>query len=134
PTATVFRYPYVYGPYQLVPREWSVVRRILDGRRHILLPDGGPHLSTHGWAGTLAAAVLAAVDQPDASAGKAYNCGDLDQLSVRQIVEVIGAALGHELEPVAVPWEAAGPAKALCLGGRHHQVMDLAQLRRDLGY
>ena len=27
------RYPYAYGPYQLVPREWSVVRRVLDGRR-----------------------------------------------------------------------------------------------------
>src|SRR5690606_33586116 len=41
PTATVFRYPYVYGAYQLVPREWSIVRRVLDGRRHILLADGG---------------------------------------------------------------------------------------------
>lgn len=134
PTATVFRYPYVYGAYQLVPREWSVVRRILDGRRHILLPDGGANLSTHGWAGNLAEAVLLAVDHPEASAGKSYNCGDLDQLSLRQLVEVIGAALGHQLEPVAVPWEAAGPAKVLCLGGRYHQLMDLAQLRADLGY
>jgi hypothetical protein len=28
--ATHFRYPYVYGPYQLVPREWCIVRRIID--------------------------------------------------------------------------------------------------------
>ena len=32
PNAAHFRYPYVYGPHQLAPREWSVVRRILDGR------------------------------------------------------------------------------------------------------
>ncbi|MPY94035.1 MAG: NAD-dependent epimerase/dehydratase family protein [Acidimicrobiia bacterium] len=134
PTATVFRYPYVYGPYQLVPREWSVVRRVLDGRTHILVPDGGTALSTHGWAGNLAQAVLLAVDQPDVSAGKAYNCGDLDQLSIRQIVEVIADALGAELRPVPVPWEAAGPARLLSLGGRYHQLMDLSRLVGDLGY
>jgi nucleoside-diphosphate-sugar epimerase len=134
PTATVFRYPYVYGPYQLVPREWSVVRRVLDGRTRILLPDGGTMLATHGWAGNLAHAVLLAVDQPDASAGKAYNCGDLDQLSIRQIVRVIADALGADLQPVAVPWEVAGPARVLSLGSRHHQLMDLSRLQRDLGY
>ena len=31
PSAAHFRYPYLYGPYQPVPREWSVVRR--DPRR-----------------------------------------------------------------------------------------------------
>jgi nucleoside-diphosphate-sugar epimerase len=134
PTATVFRYPYVYGPYQLVPREWSIVRRVLDGRSHVLLPDGGTSLSTHGWAGNLAHAVLLAVDQPDASAGKAYNCGDLDQLSIRQIIEVISGALGADLEPVSIPWEVAGPAKVLSLGGRFHQLMDLSRLRADLSY
>ncbi|MDH4075097.1 MAG: NAD-dependent epimerase/dehydratase family protein [Acidimicrobiia bacterium] len=134
PTATVFRYPYVYGPYQLVPREWCVVRRILDGRRQILLPDGGTQLSTHAWAGNLGHAVLAAIDQPEASAGKAYNCGDVDQLTLTQIVEVIGQALGSEIQPVAVPWEVAGPAKAITPAGRHHLLLDLSQLRGDLGY
>ena len=32
PDATLFRYPYVYGPRQIAPREWSLVRRVLDGR------------------------------------------------------------------------------------------------------
>ncbi len=134
PSGTVFRYPYVYGPYQLVPREWSIVRRLLDGRPHILLPDGGASLSTHGWAGNLAHAVLAAFDQPEVSAGKIYNCGDLQQLTVRQIVEVIAEALGRRIRTVSIPWEVAGPAKSLSLGGRYHQVMDLSMLRRDLGY
>jgi nucleoside-diphosphate-sugar epimerase len=134
PTATVFRYPYVYGPYQVVPREWSIVRRVLDGRTSILVPDGGTALSTHGWAGNLAHTVLLAVDQPEASAGKAYNCGDLDQLTIRQIVEVVAAALGARLEPVSVPWEVAGPARVLSLSGRGHRFMDLALVRHDLGY
>jgi nucleoside-diphosphate-sugar epimerase len=134
PTATVFRYPYVYGPYQLVPREWCVVRRILDGRRRIIVPDGGMSLSTHGWAGNLAHAVLLAVDKPDAAAGKSYNCGDIDQLSIRQLVDVIAGALGASIEQVSLPGAVAGPAKTLTLGGRHHQLMDLAAIRADLGY
>ncbi|HEY2107574.1 MAG TPA: NAD-dependent epimerase/dehydratase family protein, partial [Candidatus Binataceae bacterium] len=72
--AAIFRYPYVYGPYQLVPREWSIIRRILDRRKFILLPDNGLALMSHGYAENLAHAVLLAVDQPQASAGQAYNC------------------------------------------------------------
>src|SRR5919202_1497911 len=75
PTAAHFRYPYVYGPYQLVPREWCIMRRILDKRPYIILPDGGLMLSTHGYAANLAHAVLLAVDKPEASAGQIYNCG-----------------------------------------------------------
>lgn len=134
PGATMFRYPYVYGPYQLVPREWGIVRRILDGRTHILLPDAGTVLCAHGWAGNLAHAVLLAVDKPDAAAGKSYNCGDLQQFTLSQIVELCSNALGASLQPVGVPWEVAGSAKALCPAGRFHQVMDFSRLRRDLGY
>ena len=47
PGATHFRYPYLYGPYQPVPREWSVVRRILDGRRRIIVADEGLTLHHH---------------------------------------------------------------------------------------
>lgn len=134
PAATIFRYPYVYGPYQLVPREWSIVRRILDGRTRILVPDAGHQLATHGWAGNLGHAVLLAVDHPEASAGRSYNCGDLDQYSINQIVEIVASELGAPLEPVAVPWAVAGSAKSLVLGSRQHQLMDLFQLRTDLGY
>ena len=34
PNAAHFRYPYLYGPYQPAPREWTIVRRILD--RHLV--------------------------------------------------------------------------------------------------
>ncbi len=47
-TATHFRYPLVYGPHQLLPREWMIVRRILDGRRRIIVPDAGLQIRTRG--------------------------------------------------------------------------------------
>lgn len=70
PQATHMRYPYVYGPRQPAPREWCIVRRILDGRRQIILPEGGLTLCTFGYSRNIAHAVLLAVDNPAASAGQ----------------------------------------------------------------
>ncbi|HZO83437.1 MAG TPA: NAD-dependent epimerase/dehydratase family protein [Candidatus Binataceae bacterium] len=135
PNAALLRYPYVYGPYQLVPREWCVIRRILDGRRFILLPDGGLTLMTHGYAENLAHAVMLAVERPQASAGQIYNCGDEQQLTLAQIVEVIARAMGRELEIIAVPDAAGSAARALTLQHTsHHQLMDLHKIRSELGY
>ena len=39
--ATHLRYPLIYGPRQPLPCDWWVVRRILDKRPYIVLPDGG---------------------------------------------------------------------------------------------
>ena len=136
PTGTVFRYPYVYGRYQVRPREWQIVRRLLAGRRDIIVPHYGVQLSTHGWAGNLAHAVLLGVDQPNAAAGRIYNCGDLEQLTLEQIVRVIAAALGREVEVICVPYEVAGPMQSLMLspGPIGHQLLDLTRIRTELGY
>jgi nucleoside-diphosphate-sugar epimerase len=134
PDAAMFRYPYVYGPYQLVPREWSVIRRLLDGRDHIVLPDAGLTLSTHGYAENLAHGVLLAVDRPEASAGQIYNCGDETQLSLAQIVEVIARTLDREVEIFNVPHHLAFPARAMVLGGYHHKLVDLTKIKTQLDY
>ena len=134
PTGTVFRYPYVYGPYQLRPREWSMIRRLLDGRRELILPHWGMHLSSHGWAGNLAHAVLLAVDQPDAAAGKIYNCGDLEQLTLTQVAQVVAATLDREIEIVPVPYEVAGAQRKMVLSPLGHQLLDLTRIRVELGY
>ncbi len=109
PDATHFRYPYVYGPYQLTPREWIVVRRVLDGRRRIVVADDGLTLHHHGYTENIAHALLLALDQPDAAAGKLFNIADEEVLSVRQVVELIAAALDHELEMVSMPYDLAVP-------------------------
>jgi nucleoside-diphosphate-sugar epimerase len=135
PGATHFRYPYVYGPYQLIPREWCIVRRILDRRPCIVLPDGGLTLHHYGYAENLAHAVLLAVDLPVAAAGRIYNCGDQEVLTLRQVVEVIAAGLGAELAIESLPWEWATPARPLV--GQPlptHRVASLARLEHELGY
>jgi nucleoside-diphosphate-sugar epimerase len=135
PRAAMFRFPIVYGPRQPLPLEWCIVRRVLDGRRAIVLPDGGLTLSTAGYVENLAHAVLLAVDRPDASAGQSYNCGDERTLTLRQRVESIAHILGHSFEVVGVPADVALPAwPMLTHEASDHRLMDLAKLRGELGY
>ena len=135
PTATHFRYPYVYGPRQLAPREWCVVRRILDDRRVLVLPDDGLSLVPYGYVDNLAHALLLAVDQPDASQGEIFNCGDDEKLTIRQVVEIITDELDHEWELVDLPARFAVCARPMLQGYRStHRVIDTSKLRTRLGY
>jgi nucleoside-diphosphate-sugar epimerase len=135
PTATHFRYPYVYGPRQLAPREWCVVRRILDDRPFLILPDDGLSLIPFGYTENLAHALLLAIDYPDASMGEIFNCGDDEKLTIRQVAEVITDELGHEWELLSMPAHLAIPARPLMMNYRTtHRVMDTSKLRDRLGY
>ncbi|HZQ57629.1 MAG TPA: hypothetical protein VFA84_06325 [Acidimicrobiales bacterium] len=133
PGAAHFRYPYVYGPYQLAPREWLVVRRILDGRQRMVVPDDGLTLHHHGFTENLAHAVLLAVDHDGASG--IFNVGDEEVLTVRQVIDVIATELGHPLELVSMPFDIAVPARPLIAQPLPtHRVMDLGRVRGELGY
>lgn len=135
PEAAHFRYPYAYGPLQVVPREWSIVRRILDGRRRIIVADDGLTLHHHGFTENLAHAVLCGIDRPESAAGHVFNCGDDEVLSIRQVIEIVAAALEHELEIVSMPFDLAVPARPLLAQPANtHRVLDTSLLRERLGY
>lgn len=135
PSATHFRYPYVYGPRQLAPREWCIVRRILDRRPFLVLPDGGLALVPYGYVDNLAHALMLAVDQPEASMGEIFNCGDDEKLTVAQVAQIITDELGHDWELVDMPARFAVCARPLLqnhLGT--HRVLDTSKLATRLGY
>ena len=101
----------------------------------IVVADDGLTLHHHGYTENLAHALLLAVEQPDAAAGKVFNVGDEEVLSVRQVVEIVAAALDHELEIVSMPYDLALPARPLLAQPLPtHRVLDLTRLKRDLGY
>jgi nucleoside-diphosphate-sugar epimerase len=135
PTATHFRYPYVYGPRQLAPREWCIVRRILDGRPFLVLPDDGLSIVPFGYTENLAHALLLAVDQPEASMGEVFNCGDDEKLTIRQVAEIITAELDHDWELIGMPADLAVPARPIMQSYRStHRYIDTSKLRTSLGY
>ena len=101
----------------------------------MIVPDDGLSLYQHGYAGNLAHAVLLAVDQADRARGKIFNVGDVEQLTLRQIIEIIAAALGKEIELVSMPNSLALPARPLLAQPwSTHRVMDLTLIRSTLGY
>ena len=134
--ATMMRYPMLYGPRQLAPVEWSVVRRVLDGRRTLLVPDGGLLLETRLFNGNAARALLGAVDHPVEAAGQAFNCGDPDPITLRDWALTIAEALDHELELVSVPFDLADQAYAYARGPWNvcHRVLDIDHARGLIGY
>lgn len=133
--ASLFRYPTIYGPRQVYPREWSVVRRVRDGRDRIIVPDAGLTITTRCAAVNAAAHLLAAVDRPEAAAGEIFNVGDRDQFTVRQWIEVCAAAAGGSLRPVSMPFELAGPGRGLFpMSHDAHLLVDLHKAADRLGY
>jgi nucleoside-diphosphate-sugar epimerase len=135
PGAAHFRYPYLYGPYQPAPREWSVVRRVLDGRRRIIVADDGLTLHHHCYTENCAAAVVRGIEQRDQSSGMVFNVGDEEVLTVRQVVELCARELGADLEIVSLPYDLAVPAWPLLAQPLPtHRVLDLTRLHTRLGH
>jgi nucleoside-diphosphate-sugar epimerase len=135
PGAAHFRYPYLYGPYQPAPREWSVVRRILDGRSRIVVADDGLTLHHHCYTENCAAAVARAIEDPESGAGLVFNVGDDEVLTVRQVIALCAAELGADLEIVSMPHDLAVPARPLLTQpSPTHRVLDLGRLRTRLGH
>ena len=135
PNAAHFRYPYLYGPYQPAPREWTIVRRILDGRQRIAVADDGLTLHHHCYTVNCAAAVVAAVEHRARSAGTIFNIGDAEVLTVRQVIELCARELGAEIEIVSMPYELAVPAwPLLAQPSVTHRVLDLTRVHHQLGH
>jgi nucleoside-diphosphate-sugar epimerase len=136
--ATIFRFPMIYGPNNARPHEWSIVRRVRDGRAQMILPEGGFQIHSRCAARNAAAFVLAAVDRPDAAAGQVYNCGDPYSWSLRQWADAIVNLLGAELEMIAVPGaiatEAAATLLPLANSTATHCILSTEKARRDLDY
>ena len=132
-SATHFRYPIIYGPRGLNPREWSVLRRLRDGRRFMIVPDHGLLVRARAAARNAAHAVLLAVDRPAIAAGQTYHCADDEQFTLRQWYELMVEMAGGALELVSLPEELASPFHGLP-NAHHHMLMDTAKIRAELGY
>jgi len=134
--ATVIRYPQIYGPRNVLPTEWIIVRRILDGRKRMVLPDHGLWVISRCAAENAAALVLAVCDAGTRAFGRAYNAADDEQFTIRQWSELVAHAAGGSLEFVGVPSEfcAAVLGGVLPPGAEPHMLVTAERARRELGY
>lgn len=134
---SVVRYARIYGPRSIAAQEWSIVRRVLDGRGHLLLPNAGQAVFTRCAAENAAHLVLLALDRPEVAAGQIFHSGDTDQYSLVQWVRLVLAALDARLEIVGLPpaLNHVAPHFALYGGSMfEHALVSNAKARDLLGY
>ena len=136
PSATHLRFSLMYGPFHPAPWiEWSIVKRILDKRPAIIVPDGGLSVRTRAYTRNAADAALLVVDHLDDTAGKVYNVADEWTPTVRQWIEIIARALDYDIEIVEMPWALATPSYPMMfLGDSGHRVTLSDRAIYELGY
>ena len=135
--ATYLRYPTVYGPRNPHAWEWTVVRRVLDGRPWMILADDGRGIHSRAGARNAAHAILCAVDRPGIAAQQAYNVADDDLVSIRQWTELTARAAGGDLPIRSLPGALPSPGWAVIAFGYRATpscVLDTSRLRDELGY
>jgi nucleoside-diphosphate-sugar epimerase len=101
--STLLRACAIHGPGAKLPREVYFVKRAHDGRRKVALAWNGESRFHTTSVPNLAELIRLAAEQPG---DRALNAGDPAPPSTLEICEAIGAAMGHELEPVLLPDDA----------------------------
>lgn len=114
---TVLRPSKVYGVGVGRPREWFVVRRVLDGRERVLLADGGRGIDHTTAASGIGSLVRLVADAPDR---RILNVADETAPSALEIVRTIAGHLDHRFDEVLLdadapafvgvtPWSSPSP-------------------------
>ncbi len=130
--AVIVRYPSVYGPR--TPRQWMwpIVRRVLDGRTHIIVPGDGSNLMPTGYAENVANIVLLACDSEQAN-GHIFNAVDDHTYRIKDFIAMVARALDHEWEIVEITHPLANQlARGYCQG--ESRTLDNSNLKTILGY
>ena len=132
--ATLLAYPVVYGPRQVAPHEWCIVRRLLDGRRRIVVADGGIRLESRLYTEHAVHAVMLAVDHREVADGRKFVVTDDQVFTMRQRIAFVASRLGVDIELVDMPYAMATPCHPYWRHGPDHRLRSNAQIRQQLGY
>jgi nucleoside-diphosphate-sugar epimerase len=129
---TVVRPCAIHGPGSELPRELYFVKRVLDGRRAVVLVSNGASRFHTTSVDNVAELIRLAAERPGS---RVVNCGDPEPPSVLEIGRAVGAALGHAFDEVLIaessyerrdlsnPWAVPFPL-----------VVDMGAAERELGY
>lgn len=135
-SATIIRYPHIYGPRQLSLIDWSIIKRVQDGRPFILLPNSGLGIMSRCAAENAAACILLSLDQ-ESSEGEVFNCADEDQYTLGNWIQMILDELGSSASLIPLLPRQNWVAEHLLghLGGvSAHALVDASKSRMLLGY
>jgi nucleoside-diphosphate-sugar epimerase len=127
--ATVVRPGAIHGLHGRFPREWYFVKRILDGRRAVILARRGASRFHTTSTENLAELIRLAAERPD---NRVLNAGDPDPPNVLEISRAIASALEHEWTEVLLP-SPDEPCETPWTGPRPF-VLDMTEAEFEVGY
>src|SRR5690625_1501192 len=128
---TVLRPGAIHGRYARNPREWYVLKRILDGRRHVVLAHGGSSRFQTTAARTIAELVRLAAAHPGR---RVLNAADPQAPTVAEIVAAVAVDRGASLAVHTLPGRPQGTLGMNPWAVPHPMVLDMTAAARELGY
>lgn len=128
---TVLRPSRIHGVGSARPREWFLVRRILDGRTRVPLAHRGRTANHPTAAGNIAALAVACAADP---ATRVLNVADPDAPTAAGVVDAVARACGARLEAVGLPDDAPAPLGANPWDSWPPFVLDTSAARACPGY
>lgn len=132
--ATVLRLPMVYGPDDPLHRLQPVVKRIVDRRRTIVVPESvAAWHSSRGYVANVAHAIALAATC-DAATGRTYNVADADAPSELDWARLVATQMQWTGELVVVPDEQAPRHLRLPGNLAQHWIAASTRIRDELGY
>jgi len=130
-SATILRYTNLYGPRVTRQWLWPLVRRVIDGRRTVLVPGDGTAVPSICYTANAAHQVLLSVDRSEAI-GQVFNSIDEKTYLLADIIRLVATELGHEWEIVPISHPLAERLAASY--ARPSRIVDAAKLKYVLGY
>jgi nucleoside-diphosphate-sugar epimerase len=133
-SGTVLRLPMIYGPGDPLHRFHPVLKRIDDGRKHIIFADDvAPVRTPRGYVEDVGAAIALAATSPQA-AGRVYNVCEAEPFGELDWARKIAAATSWNGEFVVLPHDRT-PKHLLWPGNTaQHLVGSSDRIRKELGY
>jgi nucleoside-diphosphate-sugar epimerase len=130
PPTTLIRAGAIHGPWSTWAREWHFVKRVLDGRRAIVLAYRGASrfhpISVHN----LAELIWLAAERPGR---RVLNAGDPEPPTVLEIGRAIAANLEHDWAEVLID-QPVGDVGESVWSTPHPVVLDMTDAEFELGY
>jgi nucleoside-diphosphate-sugar epimerase len=131
---TVLRLPMIYGPGDPVHRFHPILKRMDDGRKHIIFADDiAPLRTPRGYVEDVAAAIALAAASSQA-AGRIYNVCESESFGELDWARKIATAANWSGEFVVLPHDRT-PKHLLWPGNTaQHVVASSERIRKELGY
>ncbi len=129
--ATILRYTNLYGPRVSRQWLWPLVRRVIDGRRSVIVPGDGKLVPSICYTENAAHQVLLTADRAEA-AGQVFNSVDGTTYFLSDIIQLVADELQHEWDILPVSHPLAERLSASY--ARPSRIVDTAKLKYVLGY